>query len=43
MINNKNFKGYIRTFSQFVFIKDNEQSEKDFPGAKKALDILRIF
>jgi len=41
MVNNKNYKGYIRTFSQFVFIKDNEKSEKDFPGAKKALDIFK--
>jgi len=41
MLTNQSYKEYIRTFSQFVFIKDGEKNEKDFPGAKKSLDIFK--
>jgi len=41
MLINQSYKEYIKTFSQFVFIKDGEKTEKDFPGAKKSLDIFK--
>jgi len=41
MFNKQAYKAYIKTFSQFVFIKDGEKTEKDFPGAKKSLDIFK--
>ncbi|MFW6248238.1 MAG: AfsR/SARP family transcriptional regulator [Bacteroidota bacterium] len=42
MFNNQSYKGYIKTFSQFTFLKDGEKAEKDFPGAKKSLDIFKF-
>jgi len=41
MVNKSEFKGYIKTFSQFLFVTDSEKSETDFPGAKKSLDIFK--
>jgi len=41
MFNKQTHKAYIKTFSQFVFIKNGEKTEKDFPGAKKSLDIFK--
>lgn len=41
MINKFDFKGYISTFSRFLFVTDSKKSETDFTGAKKSLDIFK--
>ncbi|MEA1883457.1 MAG: BTAD domain-containing putative transcriptional regulator, partial [Thermotogota bacterium] len=41
MFNKQSYDGYIKTFSQFIFFKNSKETEKEFPGAKKSLDIFK--
>jgi two-component SAPR family response regulator len=41
MFSKQSYNAYIKTFSQFIFFKNSKETETDFPGAKKSLDIFK--